>query len=340
MASVMSRSRSAVGAAARMIHTSAAARASPELVGLVQKSYLRRAPEMASTEEAASLSASLEEAMKAVGAPSAFVDLGEASAARATATSAALALARLGPDTSSLPVSAPWDVASYKHLGSGPLSGFTASELFQGSMVILGSGEDASDLLASIAAESTSRVDEFPVHALRAMSAGLVVKAVPAKAFVRAATVSVARRAHVALLSDSIGLLRAAMDAGVGADELAREAGTTLAATAESGAAESALPRAQLAEAAALIVAAAPADFLGDFAAWAAALVRREAATFSAADLERLVGALERVGAAQDSATKRALAVDAARRERDAAAEAANGFAPEDYGVVSDVVRA
>lgn len=342
MASVMAHSRVAVRSTARALHTSAPSHASPELATIVLAGFQRRQPLMADTEAAKTAASALEAAMSVVSSASGAMGPSSdaVAAARGDALGAALALSRCGADTSSLPVRKLWDVNSYKNLGSGPLSGFAASELFNGVMVMASSDEKAEDLMAAIATEATGRVDEFPVHALRAMAVALVARDVPAKAFIRAAAEAASRRAHVARLADTIGLLRAAMQAGVAAKELAQEAGTTLAATAEAATGLASLPRAELAEASALVLTAASPAFVATFAPWATALVRRDAASFDAESLDRLVTTLRGAGAADDAATRRALAADAAARARDAAAAAANGFAPEDYGIATTVMRA
>ena len=332
----------------RRLHAGRASMASAELARLAESAIERRSVAgLAEPERAQRLVGELRDRMSVLegvrGAAAPGSD--EVAAARADALELVSELARCGPDTSAMPVRRLYDIESYGHLGDGPLSGFLASELFQGAAV-LASDADAgsSELLAAVATEAAGRVDEFPVHALASLAQTLVGRgSASTKTFVRAATVSAAKRAHAPVTAaDALSLLRSAATAGVQAPELAAEVGTTLAVAAETAEGRAALSWGDIADGVALVLASSPAGaFKEAFGSWAVSLVRSSAGHMGGDDLERVVLALRGEGLGGDPATGRALRADAARRARDEAAAAANGFTPEDYGVAPEggVVR-
>lgn len=327
----------------RTLHSSPAVLASSELVELVVAAHERRLQHLDAKGEAGFARERLDAALAAlsVARSSSFASSSDGiSAARADVTAAAYELARVGPDLSALPVRRLHDVTAYAHLGNGPLSGFSAAELLNGVLAIDLSDEKVPELLTAISKEATGRVDEFPVHALGALADALAAGGAECKAFLRAATESAAKRAHLAKLSDSFRLILRASNAGVGCQELSAEAGTMLAASHESAIGGSVMTRSQLTDRTVLVLSTAGPEFSKLFAAWAARLVQSEAASFvHAADVERLTTALERAGGSIDRATQQAVRRAAAARARREEAAALRGFRPEDYGVAGSLSR-
>jgi hypothetical protein len=312
--------------------------ASSELVDIVKAAFTRRKPFVRADGDASTKYGMLDAALARLDAErsSASASSSDIAAARADVTAAAYDVARVGADLSDMPIRRLHDVNAYGHLGTGPLSGFSAAELFNGVAAMVSSDEKVVELLTAIANEAVTRVDEFPVHALADMADAFIAAGAEAKSFVRAATASAAKRAHLAKLEHSFKLMTSAANAGVGCQELSQEAGTTLAASQESALGVVVMDRAQLVDRVCLVLSTASPDFVRIFAPWVAHVIRTEAEAFESAEqVERLVTAVERAGVTLDREARRAVARAAAARAKREEAQALNGFSPEDYGIAS-----